>query len=156
MKNIFLASALFVLSVSSFAATTGTLLLQGVVAQKISIAVTPKSAASALDLSSSQTDLEVASVNEKSNSKTGYKVTISSQNLGKLKRTDGADVFAYSLKYNGAAVSLNSSSGTTFSNSSASSVNVDKSVTISYNGAAAESMVEGTYADTVTFTIAAN
>ncbi len=156
MKNLFLATTLLTLTTTSFAATTGTLLLQGVVAQKVSLAVTPQAAASALDLSTSQTDLVVASVNEQSNSKTGYKVTISSANLSKLKRTDGADVVAYTMKYNGSAVALTSAAGTTLSTSTAASVNANKSVSISYTGATAESMVEGTYADTVTFTIAAN
>jgi hypothetical protein len=156
MKNVLLTSALMVLTTTSFAATTGTLLLQGVVAQKISVSVTAAAAASTLDLSTSQTDLAVASVNEASNSKTGYKMTISSANLGKLKRTDGADVFSYSLKYNGSAVGLSTAAGTTITNASAAAVNANKSVTVSYTGVAPESMVEGTYADTVTFTIAAN
>ncbi|MGZ3787304.1 MAG: fimbrial protein [Bacteriovorax sp.] len=156
MKNIILASALFTLASTSFAATTGTLLLQGVVAQKISVTVAPQAVASTLDLSTSQTDLAVASVNEKSNSKTGYKVTITSANLGQLKRTDGADIFSYTMKYDGSAISLSSAAGTTIANSAASSVNSNKSVTISYTGMAAESMVEGAYADTVTFSIAAN
>jgi hypothetical protein len=154
MKNFILISSM-VLSTTTFAATSGTLLLQGVVAQKLSIAVTPAAAASALDLSTSQTNLTVASVNEKSNSKTGYKVTITSANAGNLKRTDGADVFAYSMKYGGSAVSL-SGVGTTFSQASAASVNVNKDISISYTGVAAESMVEGTYADTLTLNIAAN
>lgn len=156
MKKFLAVTTLLALTTTSYAATTGTLLLQGVVTQKISVSVTPASAASTLDLTSNQTDLSVASVNEISNSKTGYKLTISSANLGKLKRTDGSDVFAYSMKYNGSAVALGSAAGTTITNSSAAAVNANKSVTISYTGAAAETMVEGTYADTVTFTIAAN
>lgn len=156
MKHFLLATTLLTLSSVSFAATTGTLLLQGVVAQKIRVTVTAAAAASTLDLSSNQTDLNVATVNEVSNSKTGYKMTITSANLGKLKRTDGSDVFSYSMKYNGSAVSLGTAAGTTITNSSAAAVNANKSVTISYTGAAAETMVEGTYADTVTFTIAAN
>ena len=157
MKNLILASALLALTSGlTQAATTGTLLLQGVVPQKVSIAVTSQAVASALDLSTSQSDLVVASVNEKSNSKTGYKVTITSANLSKLKRTDGADVLGYTMKYNGSALALTSAAGTTLSSSAGTSVNVNKSVAISYTGVAAESMVEGTYADTVTFTIAAN
>lgn len=156
MKKLLIAATLLTLTSTSFAATTGTLLLQGVVAQKISVSVTPAAGASTLDLASNQTDLSVATVNEISNSKTGYKMTITSANLGKLKRTDGSDVFSYSLKYNGSAVALGTTAGTTITNSSASAVNANKSVTISYTGAAAETMVEGTYADTVTFTIAAN
>ena len=156
MKNLFLATTLLALSSTSFAATTGSLLLQGTVVQKISLAVTAVPVASALVLSTSQTDLAVASVNEQSNSKTGYKITIASANLSNLKRTDGPDVFGYTMKYNGSAVSLTSVAGTTITNSAASSVNVNKSVSISYTGVAPELMVEGTYADTVTFSIAAN
>jgi hypothetical protein len=154
MKNFILISTL-VISSTTFANTSGTLLLQGVVAQKLSIAVSPVTASSALDLTASPTDLKVASVNEKSNSKTGYKVTISSTNSGNLKRTDGADVFSYTMKYGGAAVAL-STGGTTFSQMSAASVNVNKDLAISYTGIAAESMVEGTYTDTLTLNIAAN
>jgi hypothetical protein len=156
MKKLFLATTILALSSTSFATTTGTLLLQGIVAQKISLAITPLAIASTLDLATSQTDLVVASVNEQSNSKTGYKMTIASANQGKLKRTDGADVLAYTMKYNGTAVSLAAVIGTTIINSSSASVNVNKSVAISYTGVAAELMVEGTYADVVTFTIAAN
>ncbi|MBC7538949.1 MAG: fimbrial protein [Bacteriovorax sp.] len=156
MKKLLLATTFLALASTSFAATTGSLLLQGTVAQKISLVVTSQSIASTLDLSTSQTDLVVASVNEQSNSKTGYKMTISSANLSKIKRTDGADVLSYTMKYNGSAVGLSSAGGTTITNSAGTSVNLNKSVSISYTGVAAESMVEGTYADTVTFTIAAN
>lgn len=157
MKRLLIATTIIALNTTNLlAATSGTLLLQGVVAKKIAISVTPEAAASTLDLETSQSNLKVATVNEQSNSKTGYKVTISSENLGKLKRTDGAEVFSYSLKYAGSAVSLSSVSGSTFTNSSASAVNVNKDLTISYTGVPAESMVEGTYADTLTVNIAAN
>lgn len=155
-KKLVLTAVVFILASSSFAATTGTLLLQGVVPQKIGLTVTSQSVASTLDLSTSHTDLVVASVNEQSNSKSGYKITITSANLSKLKRTDGSDVFSYSMKYNGSAVSLSSATGATINNSAAASVNANRSVSITYNGVAPESMVEGTYSDTVTFSIAAN
>jgi hypothetical protein len=159
MKNLALTTTLFIATSTFstlFAATTGTLLLQGVVPQRISLTVSAQAGASALDLSTSQVDLSVASVNELSNSKTGYKMTITSANLSKLKRTDGADIFAYTMKYNGSAVNISSAIGATITNSAAASVNANRAVTISYTGVAPESMVEGTYADTVTFTIAAN
>ena len=130
-------------------------MLQGMVAQKMSLAVSAASIASSLDLATSQTDLVVASVNEKSNSNSGYKVTISSINLSKLKRTGGSDVLAYTMKYNGTVVALAGAAGTTITNSAATAVNLNKDVAISYTGIATESMVEGTYSDTVTFSIAA-
>ena len=157
MKKSLAITALIALTTSSaFSATTGTLLLQGVVAKKVAIVVTPQAVASALDLETSQTDLKVATVNEQSNSKTGYKVTITSANLGKLKRTDGAEVFAYTIKYGGSAVGLSTAAGTSFTTATAAAVNVNKDLNLSYSGIAAESMVEGTYADTLTLNIASN
>ena len=155
--KMFLSFTVFLsLSSSAFASTTGTLLLQGVVAKKVTIAVTSGTVASALDLETTQTDLKVATVNEQSNSKTGYKLSITSANLGKLKRTDGAEVFNYTLKYGGSAVGLTTASGTVFTNSAGSVVNVTKDLAISYTGVSGSLMVEGTYADTITMNIAAN
>jgi hypothetical protein len=89
MKRSLIALAALALTTTSFAATTGTLLLKGQVGQVLSILVTPETIAATLPLNVSQTDTKVATVNEISNSSTGYKVTISSANLGKLIRTGG-------------------------------------------------------------------
>jgi hypothetical protein len=147
---------LVTLSTTSFAATTGSLLLQGIITQKVSVAITPSTVASALDLSTTQSDLNVGSVNIKSNSNTGYKLTITSANLGKLKRTIGSEVFGYTMKYGAASVGLSSTAGTTFTNASGSIVNINTALSISYTGVPSESMVEGTYNDTVTLNVAAN
>ena len=122
----------------------------------MSLVITPQSVATALNLSATQTDLKVASVKEQSNSKGGHKLTITSANLGKLKRTDGADIFSYSMKYNGSVVALSTTAGASLVSSSAASVSTNKTVSISYTGVPQESMVEGVYTDTLTFTIAAN
>ena len=140
---------------STNAALTGTLLLQGVVTEKLSILVTPAAVASSLNLTQTQTGLIVASVNEKSNSNTGYKVNVKSLNLGKLKRAGGTEVVNYTLKYGPTAVNLSTATGQTFNNAGASVANVNRDVKISYTGAAEESLVEGTYADTLTFEISA-
>lgn len=157
MKKLLAVGALLTLtSTSAFALTTGTLLLQGQVAKKVNITVNALGVASALVLDTTQSDLKVATVNEQSNSKTGYKVTITSAQLGKLKRDVGSEVFSYSLKYGGSAVDLSTAAGTTFTNATAAAVNVNKDLAISYTGVAAESMIEGTYADTLTLNIASN
>jgi hypothetical protein len=157
MKKLLIATTLLTLTTTSFAATTGSVLLQGIVAKKVSITVTAEAVASALVLETTQADLKVATAVEQSNSKVGYKVTVTSANLGKLKRTDGSEVFSYTLKYGGAAVGLSTSAGSVVTNSaSASVVNVSKDMAISYTGVAAETMVEGTYADTLTVNIASN
>ncbi len=157
MKRLLAVTALLTLTTTSaFSASSGTLLLQGSVAKKVAIAITPVAVASALDLETTQVDLKVATVNEQSNSKTGYKVTITSAQLGKLKRDAGSEVFSYTLKYGGAAVGLSTAAGTVFTNPSAASVNVNKDLAISYTGVAAESMIEGVYSDTLTLNIASN
>lgn len=153
MKN-FIALSIFALSFSSLAATSDTLLLKGNVPSRVSIDVSAEAIASNLPLDITQTNTKVASVNEKSNSNTGYKVTISSANNGSLVRDGGSEQFAYSLSYDGSALDLSNSVEQV--HSSAAAVNVDKDVTISYTGIDAEEMVEGDYSDIVTFAIAAN
>ena len=152
MKSLLVLMLL--MSAPAYSATSGTLLLQGIVPQKISLTVTSVSAASSLDLSTSQSDLKVATVNEQSNSKTGYKVTITSANLSKLKRTDGPEIFSYTMKYNGSAVPLTSVAGTVVTYAS-TNANSNKDLNITYTGIAPELMVEGTYNDVITLTIAA-
>lgn len=139
MKYLLISSLLLS---NAYAATIGTLLLQGNIPQRISLVVVPSSIATSLDLSTTQVDLQVATITEQSNSKSGYKVTVVSANSYNLKRVGGTEAFPYTLKY-----SLLTSVG---------AVNVNKSVTISYTGIPQESMVEGVYSDSVTFTISAN
>ena len=145
-----------IVTTSAYSATTSSILLKSTVPKKVAITVTPVSIASALDLSTSQSDLKVATVNESSNSKTGYKVTITSSNLGKLKRTDGSEVFSYSLKYGGSAVGLSTASGSVFTSTAASVISTNKDLNVSYSGSAPESMIEGSYQDTLTINIASN
>ncbi len=153
MKKLLTALTLITIFVNANAATTGTLLLQGVITKKLSIEVNPATVASSLDLTTTQTDLTVASVREKSNSNTGYKVNIKSANLGKLKRSSGSEVINYSLKYGSTVADLSTTAGQTINNAGASVTNDLKDVKISYTGTPEESLVEGTYSDTVTFEI---
>lgn len=156
MKKLVTSIFLFVISSSAFSATTGTLLIQSIIPRRVSILVAPVAVASSLDLTTTQTNLKVAAVTERSNSRTGYKVTIKSANLGKLKREDGAEVFSYTMKLDGSTVGLSSAAGTSFNRSQTSPVTVNRNITISYTGKAVETMIEGTYSDTVTLDIAAN
>ena len=156
MKKLALISAILLTS-SSFAATTGTLLLKGNVPVALSITVNANTGVNdALDLSTSQTDLTVATVNEKSNSITGYKITIQSQNSSVLKNGT-LDSLAYTLKYDGQAVDLSSGNAVEAKNSATAAViNTSSDVQISYTGKPAAEMVQGDYTDTLTFTISAN
>lgn len=141
---------------SSFGATSGTITLQGAVANSVSIQVNGMANYNSLDLSATVTDLSVANVIERSNVATGYKVTLASSNSGALKNGTAGSL-AYTAKYNGSSVILSSTPQTVTNVTSQSSIaNVTKQLAISYTGAAAETMVAGTYSDTLTFTIAAN
>jgi hypothetical protein len=141
-------------TVNAFAGTTATLLLKGNIPQILDISVNAETVAANLPLTATQTNTKVATVTESSNSNTGYRVTISSANQGKLVRVSGLEQFPYTLAYDGANIALTSAQ--TLTRSGASAVSVNKNVTISYTGVQASSMVAGDYTDTVTFTIAAN
>lgn len=155
MKFITLA-VLASLSFSAFSATSDDLKLKGKVPKKLSILVSPETVAMNLDLETSQTALLVASVNEKSNSNTGYKITADSLNNGALvNQQDNTQSVTYSMTYDGVAVDLASTDEV--KNVSASGVHDnDSDVEIAYTGAAHETRVEGNYTDTITFTISAN
>ncbi len=152
-KTILLASLLF--SSIAMSATTSTLLLKAQVPRALSIAVTPAPVASALDMTVTQSDLFIGVVNEKSNSKTGYKATVTSANLGKLKRVGGAEVFSYALKISGTVIDLSSAAGSTYYFYNTQLTDTNRDMFVSYTGVPAEQMVEGAYNDTVTFTISA-
>jgi hypothetical protein len=154
MKKFFILAVAFAAS-ASFAATSGTLLLKGTVPRSIAIVVTAESIAANLPLNVTQSNTKVAVVNEKSNSSTGYKVSVASANAGKLVHQSVASSSVnYSLRYNSNAVNL--ASGQTFTYATGGLANVNRNVDISYIGVPHESLVEGQYSDTVTFTIAAN
>ncbi|MES2527065.1 MAG: fimbrial protein [Bdellovibrionota bacterium] len=150
MKKI-ITAALLTMTTLSFAATTATLQLKGTIAQALDISIVAEGVATSLNLTQNASSLKVATLNEKSNSNTGYKVTVSSLNNGKLK--NGTFLFPYTLGYNSQQLNLNSPQTQVYS---VAAHNVTKDVSISYTGVAQESLVAGDYTDTVTFTIAAN
>ena len=150
MKKLLLATTL---TSSIFAATTGTLNLQGEIAQILEITVNATTAASSIDLTTPQTDLKVADIVERSNDKDGYSVQITSANGGKLKNGT-ADQVTYTLKYGTSSVDL--VNGSTF-NSASSVGEFDKEVFLSHSNTRAQvDMAAGVYTDQVTFEISAN
>jgi hypothetical protein len=155
MKKLLLI-AMILGSFSTQAATVGTLNLIGIIPKKVEITVTPKPAASTLDLTTTATNLSVATVTGKSNVLLGYKITIASANLGKLINSGSAtpllNEVAYTMKLDAATVALTAPTVLNFTGLAP----FTKDVTVSYTGVAAEDYKEGNYTDTVTFTIAAN
>ncbi len=157
MNRIIIAGTWMALTVcgSALAATSGTLTLSGTVPQRVDILVNAQSGATTLDLSTSQADYLVATVREKSNSATGYKVSLSSANSGNL--VNGRSMISYTAKYNTSGVTLSSTPQTiTNVTSQSSPITTTKNFNISYTGADELDLMQGVYSDTLTFSIVAN
>lgn len=146
------AIILALLTLPAFSATTGVLNLKGTIAQILEVSIVPETLATTLPLTTSQSNVKIATITERSNSHTGYKVSVSSQNLGKLKRSSGTDFLIYTITYNNNAVNL--ITGQTFTYSFTNAAPIDREVKITYTGT--DSLTAGDYTDSITFTIATN
>lgn len=153
MKKLIFLLSLF--SSVAYGATSGSVILTGVVPAVTAIVVVPVSGYNNLDLTTTKIDLIVANVLEVNNTVNGYTVNVSSANAGKL--TNGANEIPYTAKYNGTSFVLQTVPVTiTTQGSQTTVVAALKSVAISYTGAPSENRMQGPYSDTLTFTIQAN
>lgn len=141
---------LLLFSLSSQAGTVASLLIKGTVPVLLEISITPELIATNLPLDQSQSSLKIATVSERSNSHSGYKVNIVSSNNGNLKRTTGTEILPYTLHYNGNSVNYGEDFTYSFTNASVSS----REVRISYT--ANPNLSAGDYTDNITFTIVVN
>src|SRR5688500_7715732 len=122
MKKIFLALVCSISTMTVMAETSDTLLLHATVEGLLSISVNASGIASNLPLETTQLNTKVAMVHEKSNSNTGYKVSISSTNKGKLVRTNGEEQFPYVLIYDSQNLDLTSNAPVVISHEAAQAV----------------------------------
>lgn len=158
VKSLAIAGFFMLVAIPTFAATTGSLLLSGVVAPRTEITVTADANASSLPVGSTVSNLKIASVNELSNNKAGYTVSLASANNGQLKESNTqavglSDSLPYSLSYNGNPVGLNGGSAQISNISSRTTgAGTDNVLAISFSSAFLNA---DTYTDTLTFTIAA-
>ena len=144
------------ISIGAQAATTGSITISGTVPAATAIVVTPVAGYNALDLATTAVDQQVATVREINNTANGYTVTLASANSGSLVNGVIGSV-GYSAKYDGGSVTLSNTPQTvTNAGPSSSVVNVLKSFDVSFTGTAPEDLMQGTYSDTLTFTIQAN
>lgn len=155
MKKLFIVSSLFLSSLTASSATTGTLVLKGNVPEVYDLKLVAETVSSTLRLDQTQTDLKVATVTETSNAKSGYKVSIRSDNKGQLVRSGGSEKFTYTLKYDNQQIALTGNS-VDVRNSQPELSGKHRNVSISYTGVPASQMISGEYTDNVVFTIAAN
>ena len=148
------------------AATTGAVTPKGTVPAILEVTVTPTTGFDSLDLTAAVNNLEIAQVNERTNNKAGYTVTVDSTNgvadslaSGRFKSgTDplgNTDTLDYTVTYGGSAAPLSNGSGTvTNTTSKTTGTGVTNSVQITYDGTGSF-LIADSYEDTLTFTIAA-
>ena len=139
-----------------FAATTGELILTGQVNTVFSLAVTANSSASSLNIEGGESSTTVASVNEQTNNPGGYKITVASDNNGKLIHNSDTNSFVnYQISYaGGTGIQPTTAAQQVKTVSSLSTpANVNSSVAISFTGK--QDALGGTYGDRLVFEIAA-
>ncbi len=153
------------LTTASLAANTdsGNVSLTASVAAAVKVTVAGAGNYNALLLTTTYSDEHVANVNEKSNSRDGYTVTLKSANAGLLKNQYNGSVYnvTYTAKY-GATGSESAANLTTagvlvtnVATAQDTVTNSDKVLKISFTGVNELEYLEGNYTDTLTFDIAA-
>ena len=162
MKKKLVVVAALVVLVTGFAAAqtdTASITLTGTVTPLVNITINPAAGYDSLDLLIDVTDLTVATVNEYSNVAAGYTVTLESATAtagtSNPVLSDGTNSLDYSLNYGGVAVPITGGGAVTVSDTfgpSSSPAGSDKVLAISYAGSAV-TLPDGSYSDTLTFTI---
>ena len=165
-KKTLLVLILTAITVSVFAQTTASasITLTGVMDKKVAITATGVGNYDSLDMSASVADQAVVLVNEYSNVREGYTVTLSSANASSGDTADayflgaeGSETLTYTITYDGVAVSFGGGSAEiTSSNDKTPLAGTDKSLAISYNAYGAnDNLGNDIYTDELTFTITA-
>lgn len=156
IKNLVLLILLVFISLNSKAATQGQLLLQGNVPVILSISIDPTAESNNLNFENTQTDLLVATSHEISNSYTGYKILMSSNNNGELTRIGGSETIPYSLKYDSNPIILSNTPISVKEVNTPGVYSYFSDITISYSGALNQDRVSGVYQDTLVIEILSN
>lgn len=146
------------LSATAFAATSGTLLLQGTVNDIYDIVVTPNAAThKSLDIVAGESNLNVASVAETSNNLNGYKIRVSSPTGGELRHTvDATKKTNYTISYDGGSSITPTTSGVVVKTVTSLSGLTTNTSLVAVDVVALSNAVSGTYQDTLTISIEAN
>ncbi|MEA1674405.1 hypothetical protein [Nitrospirillum sp. BR 11163] len=143
------ASALVTTLVSApaLADTSGTIKLSGTVSLTCTVAVTD--AGAQLNILSGSSNVAVGSVVENCNDGAGYTITVASANNGTLKSSaTGAQAISYTTSYDGT-----NGSGSSFA-VTRSGAQFNKTSNVSVTVPANAQAIAGSYADTLTITIA--
>ena len=156
MKQLLLTAIIF-LSITTNAASTGTLLLSGVVEPVNDISIAPTASATTLNITNGEITKLVATATETSNNLTGYKITMRSTNSSKLVHTiDNSKFTTYTISYNGGPYISLTTTDQEVKNVTSLNGLTTQSSDIKVNVVAYPTAPTGTYNDLVTISIAAN
>ena len=157
-----LTVALSAVATLTFGQQTASLTLSGTVNRTVAVTVTPQNNYNSLDLVNGEVEKTVAIINERSNDKAGYTVTLTSIGAASTSQaqlrpvTSGnPNTIPYTLKYGGANVSLIQGTATLTTaggRTSSTGANNLLAVTIPSSGG----VNADTYADTLRLTIQGN
>ena len=149
MKRLIMIGVVILLSMGLFGATA-TVSLTGTIPSAVEITFTEQNLP--LDLTTTVVDTTIGVITEKAN--TGYNITVSSTNAGKLIGNATAEELVYTAKYDGVAITLSSTAVEILANGVKTS-GVDKIFTISYTIVAYE-LSPDLYEYDLVFVITAN
>ena len=150
MRNLTTFVFLF-LTMSAYSATQATLILKGFISENMSIEVENDTQAQNLNLMASQVDLIVGNLKYSSNSATGFKIVVASENNFQLESNDSSHIIPYSMKIGTTQATQN---GIVVNNSS-QVIDALSDIKVSYTAQEGNAPA-GEYKDTLTFTISAN
>jgi spore coat protein U-like protein len=158
----FLTINLFAIATFTFGQQTASITLSGTVNRIAAITVTPQNNYNSLDLVNGENQKTVAIVNERSNDKAGYTVTLTSIGAAGTSQAQlrpvtpgNPDTIPYFLKYGGATVTLNQGTATvTAAGGRTSSVGANNVLAVTIPSSAG--VTADTYSDTLQLTIQGN
>lgn len=152
IKKVFFILTYIFLTVSVFSQwnDTGTLTVRGNMPLITELRIIDNGVT--LNLEQPQTDVVIASVIERSNSSSGYRVTLTSLNGGNLVSSD--DEMEYSILYDGSDVDLSNPSIISENNNRTSLGGIEKELSVTHSGSSEELLLsDGDYSDSLTFEI---
>lgn len=152
-KTLFVLTLATLSATQAFAGTQAILSLKGVVAPILDISVAAEPAALQLELANAKTNLKVATVTEKTNYHTGYKIRAKSTHGGKLVNVnDSTSSVPYTLTYGNIPVTLTTSPNQIFTTNTKGTNTKD--ILLTYGQVS--NLSAGSHEDEVQFTIEAN
>lgn len=129
--------------------------LTGIVRPSMRVNIDHENIANSLDLNTPQKNLKIATIQESSTSKLGYKLTMSSKNKGLMvaENVPNVEAHSYEIRYNGKLINLSGQANTPIHSVESFS---DKASDLTISYPASKKSIDEVYSDTVRLIYTAN